>query len=111
MLKKLQTHTHLSKTLEFVILVLIFKSFLHLRLFTRKYSFFREQSFNVDALGVGGSVDETVIFSQDSFIPRSAAVNLTAQIFGHSFNVLEVSTIHTQLENGIKLFVLFILLF
>ncbi|XP_063834944.1 apolipophorins isoform X2 [Ostrinia nubilalis] len=56
----------------------------------RKYSFYREASFNVDALGLGGNVEETVIYSQDSFLPRSASLNLTAELFGHSLNVLEV---------------------
>ncbi|KAL4704767.1 hypothetical protein ACJJTC_016888 [Scirpophaga incertulas] len=56
----------------------------------RKFSFYREASFNVDALGLGGNVEETVIYSQDSFIPRSANLNLTVELFGHSFNVLEV---------------------
>ncbi|CAH0764921.1 unnamed protein product [Diatraea saccharalis] len=56
----------------------------------RKYSFYREASFEVDALGVGGSVEETVIYSQDSFLPRSASLNLTVGIFGQNYNVLEV---------------------
>ncbi|RVE54932.1 hypothetical protein evm_000299 [Chilo suppressalis] len=56
----------------------------------RKYSFYREASFNVDALGLAGNVEETVIYSQDSFLPRSAAFNLTVGMFGHSFNVLEI---------------------
>ncbi|KAL0810218.1 hypothetical protein ABMA28_011000 [Loxostege sticticalis] len=56
----------------------------------RKYSFYREASFNVDALGVGGNVEQTVIYSQDSFLPRSASLNLTAELFGHSLNILEV---------------------
>ncbi|XP_049881562.1 apolipophorins [Pectinophora gossypiella] len=56
----------------------------------RKYSFYRELSYNVDALGIGGNVEETVIYSQDSFLPRSASLNLTAELFGHSLNILEV---------------------
>lgn len=61
---------------------------------SRKYSFYRESSFNVDALGVGGAVEQSVIYSQNSFLPRSASLNLTTEIFGHSFNVLEVSIIN-----------------
>ncbi|XP_028026671.1 apolipophorins isoform X1 [Bombyx mandarina] len=55
----------------------------------RKYSFYREMSYNIDALGAGGSVDETVIYSQDSYLPRSVNFNLTVSLFGHDFNVLE----------------------
>ncbi|KOB75992.1 Apolipophorin protein [Operophtera brumata] len=54
----------------------------------RKYSFYRESSFNIDALGVGGAVEQSVIYSQNSFLPRSASLNLTTEIFGHSFNGL-----------------------
>ncbi|XP_075987202.1 retinoid- and fatty-acid binding glycoprotein apolipophorin isoform X2 [Anticarsia gemmatalis] len=56
----------------------------------RKYSFSVEESFNIDALGLGGNVEKNVIYSQDSFLPRSVSLNLTTEIFGHSLNVLEV---------------------
>lgn len=56
----------------------------------RKYSFSMEESFNIDALGLGGNVEKNVIYSQDSFLPRSVNMNMTAEIFGHSLNVLEV---------------------
>lgn len=49
-------------------------------------------SYNIDALGVGGNVESSVIYSQDSFVPRSVNLNLTAEVFGHSVNVLEVRT-------------------
>lgn len=38
-------------------------------------------------------MEQTVIYSQDSFLPRSASLNLTAEVFGHSVNILEVSFI------------------
>ncbi|XP_022837131.1 apolipophorins isoform X2 [Spodoptera litura] len=56
----------------------------------RKYSFSEEESFNIDALGLGGNIEKNVIYSQDSFLPRSVNLNLTAEVFGHSLNVLEV---------------------
>ncbi|XP_047037209.1 apolipophorins isoform X1 [Helicoverpa zea] len=56
----------------------------------RKYSFSEEESFNIDALGLGGNIEKNVIYSQDSFLPRSVSLNLTAEVFGHSLNVLEV---------------------
>ncbi|KAJ8705174.1 hypothetical protein PYW07_011001 [Mythimna separata] len=55
----------------------------------RKYSFSEEESFDIDALGVGGTVEKNVIYSQDSFLPRSVNLNLTAEVFGRSMNVLE----------------------
>lgn len=48
-------------------------------------------SYNVDALGIGGNVEQSVIYSQDSFLPRSVSLNLTAEVFGHNVNILEVS--------------------
>lgn len=44
----------------------------------------------MDALGAGGNLEQTVIYSQDSFLPRSASFNLTAEVFGHNVNVFEV---------------------
>ncbi|KAJ0171016.1 hypothetical protein K1T71_013215 [Dendrolimus kikuchii] len=70
----------------------------------RKYSFYREMSFNVDALGLGGSVEETVIYSQDSFLPRSVDFNLTTEIFGQNFNVLEFGGRQGNLDRVIEHF-------
>lgn len=55
----------------------------------RRYSFNREFSYAVDSLGFGSSIDTNVIYSQKSFLPRSARLNLTSELFGHAFNVLE----------------------
>ncbi|KAM3956905.1 retinoid- and fatty-acid binding glycoprotein apolipophorin isoform 2-T2 [Aphomia sociella] len=70
----------------------------------RKYSFYRELSYNVDSAGVGGNVEQTVIFSQDSFLPRSASLNLTAELFGHQFNVLEVGGRQGNLDRVLEHF-------
>ena len=70
----------------------------------RKYSFYRETSFNIDALGAGGSVDQTVIYSQDSYLPREASVNLTVELFGHSYNVLELGGRQGNLDRVIEHF-------
>lgn len=70
----------------------------------RKYSFYRELSYNIDSVGVGGTVEQTVIYSQDSFLPRSAALNLTAEVFGHNFNVLEVGGRQGNLDRVIEHF-------
>lgn len=70
----------------------------------RKYSFYREMSYNVDALGLGGNVEETIIYSQDSFLPRSASFNLTAELFGHSLNVFEIGGRQGNLDRVVEHF-------
>ncbi|XP_013192546.1 apolipophorins isoform X2 [Amyelois transitella] len=70
----------------------------------RKYSFFHELSYNVDALGVGGTLEQTVIYSQDSFLPRSATLNLTTELFGHNFNALEIGGRQGNLDRVIEHF-------
>lgn len=58
----------------------------------RRYSFNRELSYSVGSLGLGASADTNVIYSQKSFLPRSARFNMTGEIFGKSFNIFEVSS-------------------
>lgn len=58
----------------------------------RKFSFNNELSYNVGGIGVGSSAESNVIYSQDSFVPRSVNLNLTTEIFGRSFNFLELNT-------------------
>ncbi|XP_023946306.2 apolipophorins [Bicyclus anynana] len=70
----------------------------------RKYSFYREMSYNVDAVGVGGNVEESVIYSQDSFLPRSVSLNLTAEVFGHNVNILEVGGRQGNLDRVVEHF-------
>lgn len=57
----------------------------------RKFSQNYEASYDIDALGSSASADSSIIFSQKSYLPRSANLNLTAEFFGHAFNLLEVS--------------------
>ncbi|XP_053619006.1 apolipophorins isoform X2 [Plodia interpunctella] len=71
----------------------------------RKYSYFHELSYNVDALGVGGTLEQTVIYSQDSFLPRSATLNVTTELFGHNFNVLEIGGRQGNLDRVIEHFI------
>ncbi|XP_050357243.1 apolipophorins [Nymphalis io] len=70
----------------------------------RKYSFYREMSYNVDVLGAGGNVEQAVIFSQDSFLPRSVSLNLTAEVFGHNVNILEVGGRQGNLDRVVEHF-------
>jgi len=55
------------------------------RKFSRNYEvakFWEEQN-------IGAGVDANLIFSPDSFVPRSAMVNLTGHLFGETINLLE----------------------
>lgn len=64
----------------------------------RKYSFNGEFSYAFDSFGIANSVESNVIYSQDSFLPRSTSLNLTTELFGHSFNFLEISTRQENLD-------------
>lgn len=68
----------------------------------RKFSFNNELSYNVDALGVGSTVESNVIYSQSSFVPRSTTLNLTTEIFGRSFNFLELNSRIENLDKVIE---------
>lgn len=68
----------------------------------RRYSFNREVSYAIDSLGVGEAVDTSVIYSQQSFLPRSVRVNMTGNFFGSSFNMLEVSARQENLEQLVE---------
>ncbi|XP_046751140.1 apolipophorins [Diprion similis] len=56
----------------------------------RKFSYNDELSYSIDALGLGSAAESNVIYSQNSFFPRSASINLTTEVFGRYFNLLEV---------------------
>lgn len=65
----------------------------------RRYSFNREISYAVDSLGLGSSLDASVIYSQQSFLPRSVRFNMTGNLFGSAFNMLEISARQENLES------------
>jgi len=56
----------------------------------RKFSRNIEFSTFSELLNVGASVESNLIWSADSFVPRSAMLNLTVDVFGQSVNLLEV---------------------
>ena len=56
----------------------------------RKFSRNIEWSTFSDTFNSGASVDSNVIWSEKSFVPRAASVNLTVDLFGHSVNLVEV---------------------
>lgn len=68
----------------------------------RRYSFNREVSYAIDSLGLGSAVDSSIIYSQQSFLPRSARLNVTGNLFGSAFNMLEVSARQENLESLIE---------
>ena len=55
----------------------------------RKFSRNLEFSHFTNEFRVGGTIDSNIIFSEKSYIPRSAMLNLTANIFGEDINFLE----------------------
>ena len=42
----------------------------------------------------GGNYDANLIFSPNSYFPRSAMINLTVDIFGESINIFEVAILN-----------------
>ncbi|XP_064476537.1 apolipophorins-like [Ornithodoros turicata] len=56
----------------------------------RKSSQNIEWSKYADQLNMGGVVDINAVYSPDSFIPRSAMLNLTVDLFSHSINLFEI---------------------
>jgi len=55
----------------------------------RKFSRNIEFSTFSELLNVGASVESNLIWSTDSFVPRSAMLNLTVDVLGQSVNLLE----------------------
>ncbi|XP_067614107.1 apolipophorins-like isoform X2 [Eurosta solidaginis] len=65
----------------------------------KRYSYNNEVSFKLDAVGFSGSSDYNLIYSQHGFLPRSAKLNVTAELFGTQFNFLEATARQENLEN------------
>lgn len=68
----------------------------------RRYSYNSEVSYKLDALGLSASSDYKLIYSQHGFLPRSARLNVTSEIFGTNFNVFEASVRQENLENVLE---------
>ena len=56
----------------------------------RKFSRNYEGSVFFDSINTGAKLESNVVWSRKSFVPRSAMMNLTVDLFGHSVNLLEV---------------------
>ncbi|XP_055591953.1 uncharacterized protein LOC129743787 [Uranotaenia lowii] len=61
------------------------------RLDIRKFSRNYEQTLFFDEYNFGMSTDADLIFSTESYLPRTASLNLTADLFGESVNFLELN--------------------
>jgi len=68
----------------------------------RKFSRNIEFSTFSELLNVGASVESNLIWSTESFVPRSAMVNITVDVFGQSVNLLEVGGRVQGLEDLIE---------
>lgn len=65
----------------------------------RRYSYNSEVSYALESFGLGASADFNLIYSQNGFLPRSGRLNLTTEVFGKHFNVLEFSARQENLES------------
>lgn len=68
----------------------------------RRYSFNREVSYAIDSIGLGSSVDGSIIYSQQSWLPRSVRMNVTGNLFGSAFNIFELAARQDNLEHLIE---------
>ncbi|XP_076762006.1 retinoid- and fatty-acid binding glycoprotein apolipophorin [Xylocopa sonorina] len=68
----------------------------------RKYSFNNELSYKVGSFGMGATIEDNVIYSQNSFVPRSANLNMTVELFGRNFNFLELDARVENLDRVIE---------
>ncbi|CAG9854324.1 unnamed protein product [Phyllotreta striolata] len=68
----------------------------------RKWSYNGEVSYAVDTLGLAASTEANIIYSQESFLPRSTSLNVSAEVFGHSFNFLELNTRQENLDKLVE---------
>ncbi|CAL8077850.1 unnamed protein product [Orchesella dallaii] len=65
----------------------------------RKFSRNYEASQYWPDINVGGGIDSNIIFTEESFLPKSGMFNLTLQLFGESVNVLEFGVRSHGLEH------------
>ncbi|GAB0091209.1 Apolipophorins [Sergentomyia squamirostris] len=68
----------------------------------RRFSHSQELSYAIDSFGLGASVDSSVIYSQSSFLPRSVKVNMTGELFGNAFNLLDLSVRQGNLDSVVE---------
>ncbi|CAH1391672.1 unnamed protein product [Nezara viridula] len=64
----------------------------------RRYSINQELSYAADIVNTGAAGEANIIYSQNSYIPRTLSLNLTVQLFGTAYNLFEVDTRAENLE-------------
>lgn len=72
------------------------------RMDMRKFSQNFERSIFFDEYNVGASGDSNLIFGTDSYLPRSASMNFTVDLFGESINIFEVNAYMQGFEHMIE---------
>ena len=68
----------------------------------RKFSRYYEKTLFFESVNAGGTAEGSVIFSPDSYIPRSGMLNLTVDLFGDSINLVEIGGRVEGLEHHIE---------
>ncbi|XP_014261550.1 apolipophorins [Cimex lectularius] len=68
----------------------------------RKFSQNYEFSYMSDLFNMGDIAETNIIYSQHSFIPRTLSLNLTSQLFGQSFNWLEIDARFENVEKALE---------
>jgi len=68
----------------------------------RKFSRNYEGSFFSESLSAGAAAESNVVFTPQSYLPRSATLNLTLDLFGESVNILEVGARAEGFENIVE---------
>ncbi|CAG7726200.1 unnamed protein product [Allacma fusca] len=68
----------------------------------RKFSRNFEISTFYDDLNFGVGVESNLIYSQNSYVPRSSSVNLTVDLFGESINVFEATVRLESFEHYVE---------
>ncbi|BES98257.1 Domain of Unknown Function (DUF1081) [Nesidiocoris tenuis] len=68
----------------------------------RKFSQNQELSYSLDLLNVGAALENNIIYSQQSWLPRSLSVNVTSQLYGHAFNLIELDARLENVERAVE---------
>ena len=55
-----------------------------------KFSRYFEKTMFSESMNTGATVDANVVFTPDSYMPKSGMFNLTVDLFGEAFNLLEI---------------------
>lgn len=72
------------------------------RMDLRKFSQNLERSIFFDEYNLGASGDWNLIFGTDSYLPRSASMNFTIDLFGESINIFEVNAYMQGFEHMVE---------